>query len=113
MDNNDGLYIPLEEARKELHKRWANAELKKQIEAELGDRLLPAFNDKPRAVLPRQLSSPDNGFAFFYQGAKYINASPYCWEFHGDIFVHINDEKKGLAVCGSRWKTELKLAPIS
>ena len=92
---NNSIYLSLDEAREELHRRWGNPELKNQIEAELGDGLLLGFNDKPRAVLTRQISSPDNGFAFFYQGAKYINASPYCWEFHGDMFVSFNDEKKG------------------
>ncbi len=96
MNNNDGLYIALDEAREELHNRWGNAELKHQIETELGDRLLPVFNDKPRAVLTRNISSPDNGFTFFYQCIRYINASPYCWEYHGDKFVHFNKEKKGL-----------------
>jgi hypothetical protein len=96
VEKNDGLYLSLDEARKQLHKRWCNTELKQQIEVELGDRLWPAFSDKPRAVLFRQLISPDNGFTFFYQCAKYINAAPYCPEYQGDIFVSFNVEKKGL-----------------
>ena len=96
MDNNDSLYISLDEAREELHKRWANVDLKILIEAELGDKFWPAFNDKPRGVLVRQLISPDNGFTFFNQCARYINAAPYCLEFTGDKFCHFNEEKKGL-----------------
>jgi len=90
------IHLSLEMAREELSKRWNNAALKKAIETELGVHLLPNFTDKPRAVLTRQLCSPDNGFVFFYQCAKYINASPFAWEFHGDTFVHFNEEKKGL-----------------
>ncbi|MCX5894412.1 MAG: hypothetical protein NTZ51_01070 [Proteobacteria bacterium] len=96
MKNNEGLYLSLDEAREELHKRWANAELKNQIEAELGDMFMPQFKDEPRGVSFRQVCSPDNGFVFFYQCAKYVGVSPLVLEFHDDLFVHFNEEKKGL-----------------
>jgi hypothetical protein len=89
------LYVSLEEARVELKRRWADVDLKKRIEAELGDRFMPAFANKPRAVSLRNLS-PDNGFTFFYQCAKYINAEPLALEYHGDLFVSFNQEKIGL-----------------
>jgi len=91
------IHLSLDEARDELAKRWENVELKRAIEVELGEHLLADFNDKPRAVLTRQLCSPDNGLDFFIRRAKYINASPFGWEFHGDTFVHFNEEKKGLS----------------
>jgi hypothetical protein len=92
----DNIHLSLDDARKELVERWNNVELKNAIELELGEHLLSDFNDKPRAVLTRQICSPDNGFVFFYQCAKYIHAEPFAWEFHGDTFVHFNEEKKGL-----------------
>ena len=32
----------------------------------------------------------------FTNSTKYINAVPLILEFHGDLFVHVNEEKKGL-----------------
>lgn len=90
------VYVSLDEAREELEKRWNNAELKRKIEIELGGRFIKEFANRPRGVLFRQLCSPDNGFTFFFQCAKYINSEPLVLEFHEDIFVHFNDEKKGL-----------------
>ncbi|MFA7209124.1 MAG: hypothetical protein WC120_02455 [Parcubacteria group bacterium] len=92
----DGIYVSLDEAREELKKRWADVELRKRIEEELGDKFLPPFKDMPRAVLNRQVASPDNGFVFLYQCAKYVGAEPLAWEESEDIFVSFNEEKKGL-----------------
>lgn len=90
------MYVPLDEARVELKRRWEDVDLRKRIEAELGDKFMPAFAERPRAISFRQVCSPDNGFTFFYQCAKYIGAEPLILEYHGDIFVHFNAEKKGL-----------------
>jgi hypothetical protein len=88
--------VSLDEARVELNRRWHDVALRKRVEAELGDKFLPDFAARPRANSFRQLCSPDNGFAFFYQCAKYLNAEPLISEFHGDLFVNMNEEKKGL-----------------
>ena len=61
------MYVSLDEARAELKRRWADVDLKKRIEAELGDLFMPTFANKPRGISFRQLCSPDNGFTFFYQ----------------------------------------------
>lgn len=90
------MYTTLDGAREELSKRWRDIELKKRIEVELADKFLPLFKKNARAVLFRVLCSPDNGFTFFLQCAKYINADPLILEYLNDIFVHFNDEKKGL-----------------
>lgn len=92
----DNIYVSLDEAREEIKKRWHDVELRKKIEAELGDKFLPPFAEKPRGVLNRQVVSPDNGFIFFYFCAKYVNADPLAWEDDVDIFVSFNEEKKGL-----------------
>ena len=69
----EGVYYSLDEARAELAERWANIELRRAIEAEAGKWLLPEFIECPRAILFRQLLSPENGFTFFHQCARYIN----------------------------------------
>lgn len=80
-----GLCLSHDEARAELARRWADTALRKEIEAELGDDFMPSFRDRPRGVSFRQVCSPDNGFTFFFQGAKYIGAEPLVLEYHNDI----------------------------
>ena len=90
------IHISHDEARAELKKRWNNAELKSAIEKELGGNFIPLFATKPRVVLSRHVITPDNGLSLFFQGAKYVGGIPLVSEFNDDIFVSINEEKKGL-----------------
>lgn len=97
MDDQTNIYVSLDEARAELARRWQDGELRKRIEVELGENFIQTFGqESPRGVLTRQLCSPDNGFTFFFQCARYVNAEPLALEFTGDIFTHLNEEKKGL-----------------
>lgn len=36
-NRKDNIYVSLDEAREELKKRWNNIELRKKVEAELGE----------------------------------------------------------------------------
>ena len=92
----ENLHLSLDVAREELQKRWGNIELRKKIEEELDEDFWPEFKDKPRGMLGRCLPSPDNGFTFFYQMAKYVGTEPLAIEYMGDMFVSVNPEKKGL-----------------
>jgi len=93
---NNNIHLSLDEAREELKKRWENVELRHAIEAELGENFMPQFADCQLGISFRQVCSPDNGFMFFYQCSKYINVKPTILEYHDDMFVHFNEEKKGL-----------------
>jgi len=93
---SDNIYVSLDEAREELKKRWNDVDLKKRVEDELGEFFMSQFSEKPRAVLTNQVCVADNGFIFYYYCSKYVNAEPLSLEFLGDIFVHFNEEKKGL-----------------
>ena len=73
MEKMNNIYVSLDEAREELKKRWNDAELKKRIEDELGEKFMPYFKDKPRGVLFRQICPADNGFLFFYYCSRYMN----------------------------------------
>lgn len=90
------IYVSLDEARALLRERWNDASLKAKVKAELGERFIPAYGNDPLAVIARQLSSPDNGFIFFHQCARYIGAVPLIQEGLCDMFVSFNEEKKGL-----------------
>lgn len=92
----NNIYVSLDEAREEIKKRWHDVELRKKIEAELGDKFWPEFQIKPRCLSWNAISSPDNGFTFFYQCSKYINVEPLFFEFIGDIYISHNEMKKNL-----------------
>lgn len=90
------VHISQDKARAELAERWNNAELKKEVEKELGEKFMPQFSDYPRGVSFRQLCTPDSGFTFFCQCAEYVGSSPLVLEFHDDMFTHLSEDKKGL-----------------
>jgi len=90
------IHISHDEARAELKKRWNNAELKSAIEKELGENFMPQFAERPRGVSFRQVITPDNGLPLFFQGAKYVGTDPLVLEFHDDMFVSFNEDKKGM-----------------
>lgn len=94
--NGEDIYVSLDEAREEIKKRWADTDLKKRIEDELGEKFMSQFYEIPRTVSFRQVCSPDNGFTFFCQCSNYIGAMPIVLEYHEDIFTHLNEDKKGL-----------------
>lgn len=96
MFDPENIHLSLDDARSELKKRWNNVELRQAIEKDLGKNFMPSFLAKPRGVSFRQVCPPDNGFVLFYQGAKYVNAEPLVLEYHDDMFVHFNVDKKGL-----------------
>jgi hypothetical protein len=94
MKNN--IYSSLDIARSELAKRLHDSTLRDRITTELGEYFMPQYASSQRVVSTRQLASADNGFSFFYQCAKYLGAKPLAQEYLGDVFVHFNEEKKGL-----------------
>jgi len=52
--------------------------------------------DVPHAVMWKYVMSPDHGFTFFLQEAAYVDAQPLTFEYVGDVFLTLNEEKKGL-----------------
>ena len=96
MNEPDGIYFSLDEARAELARRWQDTALRVAVETELGEWFVPEFQARPRATITRQLLSPDNGFIYFNYAASYVGGLPFSWEFWGDYFSRDNKEKKGL-----------------
>lgn len=89
-------YMSLDEARSELHRRWNDAGLRNAVESALGQHFMEAFRSRPRAILHRQMISPENGFMLFNYCAAYLGAAPLVTEYLGDRFTSVNDEKMGL-----------------
>ncbi len=92
----ENLYLSLDEARAQLNRRWNDLPLKKKVEDVLGQRFISYYQTNPRAITFRQLVSGDNGLTFFYYCSRYIGAQATVKEFLDDIFVSLNEEKKGL-----------------
>lgn len=80
------IYTPIEEARKEIWRRWHDDALKKEIDQFLGD-IPKALAEEPRAVLPRHVIGLDNELIRFLSLAKEVGLKPLGWEYQKDIFV--------------------------
>lgn len=94
---NTDIYTSIEQVEQLLAERGSDENLKKKIEDELGDNLISIFkNSSPLSVAFRQLCSPDNGFVSFYERSQQLKLKPAVLEYHQDLFVHFNEEKKGL-----------------
>lgn len=96
MENPQDIYVSLDTARAELRKRWSKQQLRVDVENELAELFWEDFREAPRSVLWRFLASPDNGMTFFLQNAAYVAAKPLVFEYLDDVFVTLNEEKKGL-----------------
>lgn len=96
MYNVPNIHYSLDDARKELKHRSENTALRKTIEEELAENFWPEFKNVQRGLLWKNIITPDNSFLFFLQCAHYMGVTPLGFEFLGDIYVSINEEKKGL-----------------
>jgi hypothetical protein len=90
-------YYSLDEARDEIQQRWANIELRQRVRQFLGERFIPKFEYAPRAIMFRQVLSPDNGAFWFESCARYLWLDPINISYFDDKFVSLNEEKKALA----------------
>lgn len=92
----DNIYVSLDEARASLEERRADPALLRKIEEFVGTNFMPEFKIGPKGVLWKYLLSPDNGFSFFLHQCAYTKVEPLVLEYLGDMFITINEEKKGL-----------------
>jgi hypothetical protein len=89
----DEFYISIEEAKKEIQKRWNNIELRKKVEEYLGKDIPEGFKNEPRAVLFRNIITPDLESTYFIEIAKKMNLKPYGLEYTKDKFCTRNSDK--------------------
>jgi hypothetical protein len=90
------MYVTLEEARAEVWRRWHDKALRRRVEEYLGE-LPHCFGAAPRAVLFRNIASPDIEFHHFVGRAKQIGLEPLCLEYTHDRFCTRNADKICLA----------------
>jgi hypothetical protein len=89
------IYTDINEAKIEIHKRWGNAALKKQVQDYLGE-IPETFINGPKAVLFRSIITPDHELSRFIELSKQVDLSPLGVELTDDTFTTSNFDKLAL-----------------
>jgi len=89
----EDIYTPLSVAKKELLRRRKDKKLKKKVDDFLGKSIPNFLKGKPRALLVRQITSPDIEFFQFLDLIKLISLKPLFVEFKEDKFTSCNPDK--------------------
>ena len=87
------LYTTKEEVIAELKKRWKDKELDNKLVKFLNGNIPEFLLGEPRAILPRQLTTPDNEFMTFFKKSEELGLKPVGFEFLDDIFITTNHGK--------------------
>ena len=89
------MYTPLEEAEKELWARWNNPSLREEVRKYIGE-LPEVFVKEPRAVLFRNVMTPNFEYLHFLEMSMKINLRPLGLEYVTDRFCTRNMDKVSL-----------------
>ena len=87
------IYTPLSVAKKEIWRRWNDKELRKKVEDFLGGDLPEVLKKEPRAVLSRDVISPNKEFLYFWDLVNEIGVKPAFLEYSEGKFVARNFNK--------------------
>jgi len=87
------IYTSLEDAKAEIQRRWGDKDLRKKVEEFLGGDIPEPFKNEPRAVLFRNIISPDIEFYHFLDMAKEMGIKPLGLEYVNDKFCTRNEDK--------------------
>lgn len=87
------IYTSIEEAKKEIWKRWNNKELRKKIEKFLKNDIPNGFKDEPRACLAYNVATPDFGFFRFLNIMNNLRLKGLLLEYDGDLYRSKNADK--------------------
>lgn len=86
------MYTSLKEAKEETWKRWNDADLRRRVIAFAAD--LPEFLLKePKAIMFRQLATPNFELLRFSKLAQEVALKPLCLEYKSDKFCTRNPDK--------------------
>lgn len=92
-------YIHIENAKEEIWRRWNDNALRQEVETFLGE-VPSVFRKEPKAVLFRQLMTPNYECIHFFDLARDLKLHPLGWEYLEDIFLTINKDKAYLGKMG-------------
>src|SRR5476651_1029958 len=85
------MYTTLSEAKKEIKKRQNNKDLKRKVEEYLHD-IPGVFGDNPKAVLFRNIATPNHESNIFIDLASMLELQPAYLEFSKDKFCTRNKD---------------------
>jgi len=106
------IYTPLEVAKEEIWRRWNDKELRKKVDDFFGEGILKILKEEPRAVMVRQVASPNMEFHRFLDLAKLSKLKPLVNEYASDKFVSINSYKLSLGKLSFFEKLDKRECPI-
>lgn len=93
---NSFIYTPFEEAVLEIKERWADKELEKKVYEYLNGDIPEPVLEAPRAVLFRQLCTPNYELSYFLNKIKGSSCDPLIFEYLNDKFTEKNPIKFAL-----------------
>lgn len=92
MGNSKHLYTDIPTASIEIHNRWNDSTLREEVESYVRE-MPECFTRQPKAVLFRNIITPDHEFEQFIAQSKKINLAPLAIEYTKDKFSTRNDDK--------------------
>ncbi|MDQ1283943.1 MAG: hypothetical protein QG620_291 [Patescibacteria group bacterium] len=87
------LYTPLSVAKKEIWRRWNDKALRKKVENFLGGDVPDIFKDKPKAVIFRNIATPNFEMGIAYEYACMMGLDLVIIEYTADKFCTRNRDK--------------------
>jgi hypothetical protein len=87
------IYTPLSVAKEEIWRRWNDKKLRKKVEDFLGGDIPEFLRKEPKAVIGRNIASPNLDFINFTELSNNIGMNCVCIEYLDDKFVAKNKDK--------------------
>ncbi len=96
MQEKFDFYTPLEEAKKEIWKRWNDGDLEKKVNAFLNMDMPEVIKNQPKLLIVHNIASPDIEFTRFIDFSIKCGLKPLCYEYLDDLFCSTNPSKVNL-----------------
>jgi hypothetical protein len=106
------IYTPLSVAKKEIWRRWNDKELRKKVDEFLGSNIPNFIKKEPRAIIVRQIATPNIELSCFLELAKCTGLKHLVVEYLDDKFVSVNSYKFSLGKLPFLQKMNKKRDPI-
>lgn len=103
------IYTNLSDIKKELEIRRSDKNLKDKVLKFWGEHPFPLDFNEPKAILSRDIATPNMEVAYFLDVIKELNLNPLFLELHQDKFVSKNKSKYHLGMLGFRQKKQKDL----
>ena len=93
----DEIYTPIEEAKKEIERRWNDKELEKKVNEYLDGNIPDVFKKEPKGVCTFHIATPNWAFFHLWMASNSIGLKPLVFEYTEDNFITTNFDKVSLA----------------